>query len=426
MTGSPPSPPDAARRARDGLIVLTLVNLFNYLDRYVVPAVAESLRHSSLHPSDAQIGLFVSAFLIVYTVTAPIFGRAGDRANGRGSRPRLLALGVLIWSAATAAGGLVRSVFQLVLARAAVGVGEAAYGTVGPSLLADYFPRSARGRAFSVFFLAIPVGSALGFVVGGLVDHRWGWRAAFFVAGGPGLVLAWLAARLWDAPRGRHDPDPAPAPAAPGVSAAPMALRAALKSLAANRPYRRVVLGYAAYTFALGGIAAWMASFLERVRGLPKATATAGFGGVVVLTGLVGTALGGWAGDRWLRRTPAAYLWLSGAATIVAAPLFALALVAARPAVFWPAMIGAQLLMFASTGPINSEIVNAVGPGIRTTAVAVSVFAIHALGDCWSPLLVGWVSDRTTLATAVLMLPAAAAAAGVIWLRAAAGTPRRA
>ena len=403
MTGSPPPPPDAARLARNGLIVLTLVNLFNYLDRYIVPALAESLRQSPLHPTDAQIGLFISAFLIVYTVTAPVFGRAGDR----GRRPRLLGLGVLIWSVATAAGGLVRSVFQLVLARAAVGVGEAAYGTVGPSLLADYYPRSSRGRAFSVFFLAIPVGSALGFVVGGLVDHRWGWRAAFFVAGGPGLALAWLASRLWDAPRGRHDG---------GGAAGPLALRPALRALAANGRFRRVVLGYAAYTFALGGVAAWMASFLERVRGLPKTAATAGFGGVVVLTGLVGTAMGGWLGDRWLRRTPAAYLRLSGLATIVAAPLFALALIAPRPAVFWPAMIGAQLLMFASTGPINSEIVNVVDPGIRATAVAVSVFTIHALGDCWSPLLVGWLSDRTTLGTAVLVLPLAAAIGGLIWL----------
>jgi len=398
---------DAARLARTGLIVLTLINLFNYLDRYVVPAVAESLRQSPLHVTDTEIGLFVSAFLIVYTLAAPFFGRAGDRGN----RPRLLALGVFIWSIATATGGLVRSVFQLAVTRAVVGVGEAAYGTVGPSLLADYFPRSTRGRAFSIFFVAIPVGSALGFVVGGLVDHRWGWRAAFFVAGVPGLVLAWLASRLWDAPRGRHDDRP-PAPQT--------TLGTTLATLFANRPYRRVVLGYAAYTFALGGVASWMAQFLERIRGLPKPAATAGFGGVVVLTGLLGTAAGGWLGDRWLRRTPAAYLWLSGIATLAAAPLFALALLAPQPAVFWPAMIGAQLLMFASTGPINSEIVNVVEPGIRTTAVAVSVFTIHALGDCWSPLLVGMISDRTGLATAVLILPVAAVIGGAIWLRGAA------
>ena len=385
--------------ARNGLIVLTLINLFNYLDRYVVPALSESLKRSPLQPSDTQIGLLMSSFLVIYTLAAPFFGRAGDR----GRRPRILALGVLIWSVATAAGGLVRNMTQLLLARAAVGVGEAAYGTVGPSLLADYFPRTSRGRAFAVFFVAIPVGSALGFVLGGLVDHRWGWRAAFLIAGGPGLVLAWLAARLWDAPRGAHD-EPAPAS------------RATVRSLATNRPYVLTVLGYAAYTFALGGIAAWMASFLQRVRGVPATTATVRFGAVVVVTGLVGTALGGWLGDLWLRRNRQAYLWLSGLLTLAAAPLFALCLLSPSPAVFWPAMFGAQLLMFASTGPINSHIVTVVRPEIRTTAVAVSVFSIHALGDCWSPLLVGWISDHSTLGTGVMILPVAALLAGVIWV----------
>jgi MFS family permease len=396
---------DTARLARNGLIVLSLINLFNYLDRYVVAALTESLKNSPLHPSDAALGLLGTSFLVVYTLTAPIFGRAGDR----GPRARLLGIGVFIWSIATAGAGLVRTMFQLLVARAVVGVGEAAYGTVGPSLLADYYPRERRGRVFAIFFMAIPVGSALGFVVGGVADHLWGWRSAFFVAGGPGLVLAVLAARLWDAPRGGQD-DVAP-PAASGGDFLP-----ALRQLVSNRSYVLTVLGYAAYTFALGGVAYWMAGFLERVRDVPKTTATSGFGGVVVVTGLVGTALGGWLGDRLLRRTSRAYLWLSGISALLAAPFFAVALVAPAPSLFWPAMIVAQLLMFASTGPINSHIVNVVAPGIRTTAVAVSVFTIHALGDCWSPFLVGVVSDRTSLATAVLMLPVAAAVGGAIWV----------
>lgn len=197
-------PRDTARAARAGLWVLTGINLFNYVDRYVVPSLFESLKHSELAPSDKQLGLTMSVFLIVYTVAAPIFGRLGDTR----SRPRLLALGVFLWSLATALGGFSRSIFQLLCARAAVGVGEAAYGTVGPSLLADYFPRAARGRAFTIFFIAIPVGSALGYVVGGVVDHFFGWRQAFFVAGVPGLLLAGLALRLWDAPRGAHDAPP--------------------------------------------------------------------------------------------------------------------------------------------------------------------------------------------------------------------------
>lgn len=392
-----------ARLARNGLIVLTLINLFNYLDRYVVPALFESLKQSPLAPTDTQLGWLMGGFLLVYTVTAPLFGRAGDR----GRRPRILAFGVAVWSAATAAAGFAQSYVQLLLARAVVGVGEAAYGTVGPSLLADYYPRTSRGRVFAVFFLAIPVGSALGFVIGGLVDHRWGWRPAFFVAGIPGLILAFLAARLWDAPRGGHDPEPAGTP--PGLGTT-------LARLATNRAYRFTVLGYAAYTFALGGVAAWMAAFLERTRGLPRTQATVKFGAVVVGTGLLGTAIGGWLGDRWLAHNRQAYLWLSGVATLAAAPLFYVALAAPSPAVYWPAMVGAQLLMFASTGPVNSQIVNVVPPEIRTMAVAVSVFSIHALGDIISPPLVGMISDRSGLGQAMLLLPVAAAVGGVIWV----------
>src|SRR6266550_3844352 len=162
------------RTARTGLIVLTLINLFNYLDRWIVAALAESMKHSELHLSDTQLGSLMTGFLIVYMLAAPLFGRLGDTR----SRSRLLAIGVAIWSAATALAGFSRSYFGLFAARAAVGIGEAAYGTISPALLADYFPRQQRGRVFAVFFAAIPIGSALGYIVGGLVDHYFGWRQA--------------------------------------------------------------------------------------------------------------------------------------------------------------------------------------------------------------------------------------------------------
>lgn len=390
--------------------MLTFINLFNYLDRYIVPPLFESLKRSELHPTDTQLGLLMSGFLIVYTLTAPLFGFFGDRAR----RPRLLALGVAVWSVATALGGFARGMGQLLAARATVGVGEAAYGTIGPALLADYFPRARRGRAFAVFFAAIPIGSALGYVVGGLVDHAFGWRRAFFVAGVPGLLLALLALGLRDPPRGTHDELPA-------VPADPRLRHATYHTLWTNRGYRLTVLGYAAYTFALGGIAAWMPPFLERVRGLPPAAATVRFGAIVVVTGFVGTFGGGWLGDALLRRSREAYLWVSAAVTLLAAPLMLVALTATAPAIFWTAIVLAELLMFASTGPINSAIVNAVAPGIRAMAVAVSIFTIHILGDVPSPALVGWISDRRSLATAVLLLPAAAFLGGLVWLWAAWG-----
>src|SRR5216117_2660819 len=389
------------RTARAGLLILTLINLFNYLDRWIVAALAESMKHSELQLSDTQLGALMTGFLIVYTLTAPVFGTLGDTR----SRNRLLSLGVAIWSFATALAGLARSYAGLFAARAAVGIGEAAYGTISPGLLADYFPRDKRGRVFAVFFAAIPVGSALGYIVGGLVDRYFGWRQAFFVAGIPGLILAALALRLHDPPRGSHDALETHAPAR----------RNAYRTLLRNRPYVLTVLGYAAYTFAIGALAFWTPSFLERARGIPKAQATVQFGAIVVVTGFLGTYGGGWLGDRLLRRSQDAYLWVSGVATLAAAPLTLAALAAPAPPVYWTAMVAAELLLFASTGPINSTIVNVVSPHMRATAVAVSIFTIHVLGDVPSPSLVGAISDARSLGEAMLIIPVAVLVGGIIW-----------
>jgi len=404
---------EGASVARRALAVLTLINLFNYLDRWIVAALAESMKHSELQLSDTQLGSLMTGFIIVYMAAAPLFGSLGDAR----SRTRLLGLGVAIWSVATALAGFARSYASLFAARATVGVGEAAYGTISPALLADYFPRERRGRVFAIFFAAIPVGSALGYVVGGLVDHYFGWREAFFVAGVPGLVLAALALRLYDPPRGAQDPDAA----APGPHSVTLG-RAALAAYAAllrNRPYLLTVLGYAAYTFAIGALAFWTPSFLERTRGIPKAQATVQFGAIVVITGFLGTYAGGWVGDYFLRRSRQAYLWVSGVATLVAAPLTLVALAAPRPAVYWTAIVAAELCLFASTGPINSTIVNLVSPHMRATAVALSIFTIHILGDVPSPSLVGVISDARSLGEAVLIIPLAVLVGGIIWTYAA-------
>jgi MFS transporter, Spinster family, sphingosine-1-phosphate transporter len=401
------------RAARAGLVVLTCINLFNYVDRYVVAALGESLRHSALHVSDTQFGLLTSGFIVVYMLVAPVFGTLGDT----GSRTRLIGTGIFIWSVATALGGLAWSFVSLLAARALVGVGEAAYGTISPSLLADYFPRQYRGRVFSIFFAAIPVGTALGYVMGGLLDVHFGWRSAFLFVGAPGLLLAALALRLHDPPRGVHD-----ATDVLGVTHrlhGRAAARAAYAAFARNRPYVLTVLGYAAYTFALGGMAVFLPKFLMRVRGLSESVTTVGSGLVLVVTGLVGTTVGGWIADRLLVRTRQAYLWVSGVATLLAAPCGWVALVAPSPPLYWGALVCAELLLFSSTGPINSAIVNLVAPEMRASAVAVCILVIHILGDVPSPTILGAVSDASSLARAVLIIPAAVLIGGAIWLYAA-------
>jgi MFS family permease len=405
--------PRAATRA---LLVLTAINLLNYLDRYLVPPLASDLK-GAMTLSDEQLGWLWPAFMLVYMLTAPVFGAWGDR----GSRRRPIALGVLIWSLATVLSGLVRDYPQLLAARALVGVGEAAYVAIAPALLADCFPLSARGRVFSVLNMAIPVGAALGYVVGGLIGHHLGWRPAFFICGAPGALLA--AAVLWlpDPPRGVQD-----GPVASGVRAAmpaggaPVAeALARYLSLLRRGPYMLIVLGYAAYTFALGGLGFWMPLFLERVRALPHDAATTGFGAIVVVTGVLGTLVGGWLGDYWLKRSRQGYLWFSGVVTVAAVPCALIALAAAAPPVYTAAIVAAELLLFMSTGPINAAIANIVSPLERASALALSTFAIHLLGDVPSPPLIGHLSDVSSLGRAVLVVPVAIAIGGVIWLVAA-------
>ncbi len=427
------------RAALGGLAALTLINLFNYLDRYVVSALLPSLGRAHMGLSDFRLGTLMTSFLVVYMLAAPAFGVLGDRA----SRTKSIAAGVLVWSFATALSGLARSYFQLLAGRAVVGIGEAAYGTIAPALLADYFGPEARGRVFAVFGMAIPVGAALGYVVGGLIDHAYGWRAAFFVAGLPGVALAAWILRLPDPLRGAKEraapvlSGAAPVPngaacvqsraASMQAGAAPVQGRAAI-GLAANlavyarllrrRPYTLAVLGYAAYTFALGGLAFWMPTFLERVRGVPGPAATTGFGAIVVATGFAGTFAGGWLGDRWLKASREAYYWLCALTALAAVPFAAVALTAQAPTVYYAAIVAAELLLFMSTGPINSIIVSLAAPWERASAVALSVLTIHLLGDVASPPLIGALSDVSSLGAAVLIVPAAIALCGALWLAA--------
>ena len=416
------------RSASFGLGVLACINLLSYLDRYVVSALAESLKHANLGLSDANLGSLMSGFLIVYTLTAPIFGALGDRR----SRPRLIAVGVACWSFATALSGFAGSYLGLFAARAAVGVGEAAYVTIAPSLLSDYFPARQRGRVMAIFFCAIPVGSALGYVVGGLVDKNYGWRAAFFVAGIPGLLLAALCLLLRDPPRGGQDAGIAPAaqpPPKPSSSASiGKNIGSAYGRLLHNKPYVLTVLAYAAYTFALGGLAFWMPAFLERARGMPRSEATVSFGTIVVITGFIGTFAGGWLGDYWAKYSRQAYLWLSAVSTLIAAPCVWFALTTTSHATYVTWMVAAQLCMFLSTGPINAAIINLVPATERATAIALSVFAIHVLGDVPSPYLIGVLSDASSLEAAVKIVPIAVFIGGCIWIwaaRAQAQTPAR-
>ena len=398
------------------LAILTGLNALNYLDRYVAAATLPLILHE-FGISDAEAGLLQSAFIVTYSLVSPAVGWLGDRQ----SRTRMAAIGVLVWSAATVLSGLSPTYALLLLARAVIGVGEASYSVVTPSLLSDWYGADRRAGALAVFYAAIPVGTALGYVVGGLVGETHGWRSAFLVAGAPGMGLALLLLRLQEPRRGALD--------APGVTGAtPLGLTASLHALAARPSYLVNTLAQIIYTFAMGGLATWMPTYFVRERGIPLGTAASTFGLLLVMAGFLGTLAGGRLAALAEKRVPGAHFVVSGW-SLVASLLFTIpAILSPHPIVFWPSMFVTLLLLFINIGPLNAAMANVLPADLRARGFALNTMAIHLLGDAVSPWLIGVASARIGLTVPVLVTGSLLAVAGLVLLlgrRALAGDTER-
>ncbi|WP_373044983.1 spinster family MFS transporter [Vulgatibacter sp.] len=405
------APTPGLLRAHATLLVLTLINLLNYLDRYVIAGMLP-LVQQEFGRNDAQMGVLSSSFLVVYALASPVTGFYGDRLP----RKWFVGGGVLVWSAATVWSGLAGSFNELLLARALIGVGEAGYAAVAPGMISDLYDVKRRGRMLSFFYAALPVGSALGFTLGGAIGQHYGWRNAFLVAGVPGLALGLLALFMREPPRGASDEG------AQHVGA--VGLRAILRTLAKTRSFVVNTAGYTAATFAMGGLAAWWPTFLFRERGVPLDRAGFLFGAVLVVAGFLGTIAGGWLGDRIHGRHQGGYFLASGAGLLLATPAGLVAVLGGSPALYWTATFLALFFLFFNTGPLNAAICNVVPANMRASAIAVNVLVIHMLGDALSPWLIGRVSDLSDLGTGIALNCGAIALAGVI-LVAGAGVLRR-
>jgi len=380
------------------LAVLTALNFLNYIDRSVLSAV-QPLIQAEFHRSDADMGLLTSVFFFFYMFAAPVMGVLADRY----SRRILVSAGAILWSGATLLTAVTHSYQGLLIRHTLVGVGEASFVTIAPSLIADFFPEHRRGRMLSVFYLAIPVGTACGYLLAGHLGPLYGWRMPFYVAGFPGFVLAAVFGLLPEPARGTSDL----------LLATPE--RATLAGLRRNPAFWSASLGMASMTFALGGLSVWMPTFLSRVRGTSLAQANLIFGGITFFDGIVATLLGGWLGDYFLRRSRGAYYWISAAGMLLALPFMVIAIF--HTGVFmYPAMLLSTFFLLLNTGPLNAALVNSVAAPIRSTAIALNLFVIHILGDVPSPPLMGYISDHSSLQIAFIPAIAACGLSGIILL----------
>ncbi len=395
------------------LALLTGLNFLNYIDRMIVAATLTNvIREFSL--DEFQAGLLASAFLVGYFLTSPFFGARADR----GPRKGLIAIGVLIWSVATVASGFAPSYLLLLAARVFVGVGEASYATLAPTIIDDLTPPDKKGKALAVFYLAIPLGSAMGYILGGFIAKHWGWRAAFYISGGPGALLALTCLLIVEPER--------------KLAAAKGKVVDGLRVMFKILQFRRAIFGYCLYTGALGAFSLFAPHFLETRYPdyLDEASANFWFGVVTVAAGAVGTIIGGRWADRAVKRFAVeggahddtmnrqginALLKICSIGMWIAAPLTVVAYFMPVPVLFFGVAFFIEVGLFLSTSPINAALLRAVPSHLRASAMAAGIFAIHLLGDLWSPPALGEIVKLGGFAIGLSVLATAFAASGAVW-----------
>ena len=381
---------------RTALVLLTTLNLLNYIDRSVLFAV-QPLVQTEFHLSNTQVGYLTSAFLGFYMIAAPFTGPLADRY----SRKLIIVVGAVFWSALTLLTAVTHTYWELLVRHTLVGVGEATFVTIAPTFVADLFPENVRGRIFGIFYLAIPVGTAAGYLLGGKLGPAHGWQFPFYIAAFPGFLLALAVWFLPEPPRGQYD----------SLKETPE--RGTLRGLIHNPAFWTVTLGMAAGTFSLGGIQVWMPTFLSRARGYSLESANLIFGAIVVCDGIVASLLGGWLGDRLLPRMKGSYYFVSALSMGLGVPVMIVALFVKGP-IMLPAIALAAFFLLLNTSPLNTALVNSVGFHIRATAIAVNIFLFHLFGDVPSPTLMGYVADRRSLQAAFILPVIAMAASSAI------------
>jgi len=390
--------------AHSALLLLLGINLFNYIDRQILAALEPDIRATFFAVGDVnamtKTGLLGDAFFVTYVLSAPILGLLADRF----SRWIIVGSAVILWSLASGASGLAATFAILFATRICVGIGEGGYGPAAPTILSDLFPIERRGRIMAIFYTAIPVGSALGYVIGGLVGAHLGWRWAFYLVTPPGLLLGLLCFRQRD----------------PRVAAHHLVQESSRRRLAdyitlfRTRSYLINCIAQTLMTFVTGGLGFWVSAYLRYRNQSPDVGMTI-FGLITVIAGLVSTLLGGIIADRLRSRFAGSYFWVSGIGMLIACPFFVATLYIPFPAA-WISMFVAIFFLFLNTGPSNTALANVSLPSVRATAFAVNILVIHALGDVQAFWLLGYIGGHTNMRVAFLVVSGIIFASGLAWL----------
>jgi MFS transporter, Spinster family, sphingosine-1-phosphate transporter len=390
--------------AKTALLLLLGINLFNYIDRQILAALEPDIRATFFAPNDPnammRTGWLGDAFFVTYMLSAPILGLLADRV----SRWIIVGVAVILWSVATGASGLAATFVMLLTTRIFVGIGEAGYGPAAPTIISDLFPIETRGRVMAVFYAAIPVGSALGYVIGGLVGANLGWRWAFYLVTPPGLLLGLLCFLQRDPRVSSHEL----------LQKSPRRKLGDYVRLFRTRSYLINCVAQTLMTFVTGGLGFWASAYLRYRNQSPDVGMTI-FGLITVVAGLASTLLGGVVADRLRERLAGSYFWVSGIGMLIASPFFLATLYIPFPTA-WITMFFAIFFLFVNTGPSNTALANVSLPAVRATAFAVNILVIHALGDVQAFWLLGYIGGHTNMHVAFLVVSGIIFLSGLVWL----------
>jgi predicted MFS family arabinose efflux permease len=372
------------RKPGYALAVLFAINAVNFFDRQIVAALGEPIRRE-WRLGDAELGALGTAFTLLYAFAGVPLGRLSDR----GSRTRILAAGVFVWSLLTGLSGLARSFGQLFALRLGVGVGEASCAPAATSLIGDLFPPERRARALSIFMMGLPVGLAASYGVSSAIAQAWGWRSAFYLAVLPGLACATAVLFVAEPRRSTASAPDSPAPAAP---------RSAYRVVLSIPTLWWLILSGAIHNFTLYAISSFLSPFLMRYHGTSLREAGVVSMMVYGVGGGLGLLLGGIAADAAVRRRADGRMRVAAAAILASVPLLFLAISRGRGDTLGFALLAGVsiVLMYVYYPAAYAGIQDVVGPRLRGTAMALYFMAMYVLGASLGPLATGLLSDRFT------------------------------
>ena len=375
------SPEPSKKYRRYVLFLLTMVYALNFVDRQILVILSESIK-ADMELSDSQLGLLTGfAFAIFYVSVGIPIARWADRGNRR----NIVALAITVWSGMTALSGLSQNYWQLLMARIGVGVGEAGGSPPAHSILSDYYPVKERGRAMSIYSTGVYIGVLLGFLVGGWINHTYGWRMAFFAVGIPGFLVALLVRYTLKEPkRGKID----------GVQETnPADFRQTLNTIWRLKSFRWFTLAAGLTAFTSYGIGNFMPSFMIRSHGLDSMQVGIALAVTAGLGGAIGTFLGGMFADKLGQKDMRWYLWISAIPALCAVPFLLTGIFVANTTVMLVLMFFYTMLGAFYLGPTIAISHTLVKPSMRAMASAVLFFILNLIGLGLGPLCVGVLSD---------------------------------